>query len=89
MKRLTVPRKIVFPYGYVIRIKQQERDTFRDEHGDAGLAFWEEGINGGTIYLDKSRPLRKRLEDLEHELGHGWIDWLEHYRDHILKRTSR
>jgi hypothetical protein len=88
--RLSIRRQYIFPMNYVVKVKQMDHDDFVAEHGDGlGVAFWEEMDGGGTIYLDKSRPLRKRLEDLIHEMDHVWPDFKEHLIDHVTKRKSR
>jgi Zn-dependent peptidase ImmA (M78 family) len=87
--RLTIPRRIIFPLGYVVKITQLDRDEFIEEHGDSGIAYWYDEGKGGTIVLNKSRPIRKRLEDLMHELDHCWTDYKEHFVDRVTKRKTR
>ncbi len=88
--KVRIPERIDLPYGYTVSIIQLDKARFTKAHGDTCWAVWEEGpATGGTIYLDKSRPLAKRMEDLDHELDHAYVDWKEHWRDIVKQRTSR
>lgn len=75
MSRFRIPQYIDFPFGYLIEVRQLRRAAFIEENGADVFATWESGKNGGTVYLDKSRPVEKRRADLAHELIHAALDF--------------
>jgi Zn-dependent peptidase ImmA (M78 family) len=74
-KKYRIPRYVDLPFGYEVEIKQLGRKAFQEECGSDCYAQWEVSGHGGTIYLDKSRDIKKRRADLAHELGHALLDW--------------
>lgn len=70
-----IPRYIDFPFGYEVEVRQLGKKQFQEECGSDCFATWEVGDNGGVVYLDKSRDIKKRRADLAHEIGHAFLDW--------------
>lgn len=70
-----IPKYVEFPFGYEVEIRQLSKKQFLEECGPECYAMWEVAGNGGTVYLDKSRDIKKRRADLAHELGHALLDW--------------
>ena len=72
-----IPRIISLPFGYRISVVQCCNRDYDEECGSDSLACWmvDEGGGSGTIYLRKSRPVRKRRADLAHEMQHACCDW--------------
>ena len=66
-----IPRSVRLP-GFKAKIVQMEHADFIEEFG-RGKAYWVD--EEMTIYLDRSRPIRKRRADLIHEIGHFYLDW--------------
>ena len=73
MKTPHIPSSVSFPFGYRVKVLQLPRSTFVDECGDDCMAMWV--ASEKTIYLDASRPIRKRRGDFIHELLHTFTDW--------------
>jgi Zn-dependent peptidase ImmA (M78 family) len=67
-----IPKTVRLP-GFKVVIKQVEHEDFADDFGARCKAAWVH--EEMTIYLDSSRPIRKRRADLAHELGHVFMDW--------------
>lgn len=70
-----IPRYLDLPFGYTVEIKQLSHKSFVDEWGEGCYAIWDVDDNGGTIFLDKSRPIKKRRADLVHEVIHAVADF--------------
>ena len=66
-----IPKSVRLP-GFKVKIVQLDHDDFVDDFGRAKGAWMDEEM---TIYLDRSRPIRKRRADLVHEVGHAYLDW--------------
>lgn len=69
----TIPCRVRFPFGYTVKVLQVEHEDFVDDFGARTRAAWVDEER--TIYLDLSRPIRKRRADLAHELLHVVTDW--------------
>jgi hypothetical protein len=70
-----IPKYIDLPFGYEVEIRQLSHKAFVEECGEDCYAMWEVGDNGGIVYLDKSRDIKKRRADLAHEVIHAVADW--------------
>lgn len=75
-KRHRIPQYIDFPFNYTIEVKQVSHKTFIEEGGADAYALWFS--DDRTILLDKSRPHKKRVADLVHELIHAVGDFQAH-----------
>lgn len=73
MRLLKIPRFVEFPGGYEITVSVLNDTAFNKENGDSDWASWD--CEEQVIYLRKSRPPRKKLEDFVHEMGHAYLDW--------------
>ncbi len=73
MKR--IPTRINLPFHYRVEVVQLSNTDYNEECGDDSLACWIVGNGCGTIYLRKSRSVRKRRADLAHELLHACADF--------------
>lgn len=69
---MKIPTVIDLPFGYEIEVKQLPHKAFVAECGAGVYAMWD--VDDKTIYLNKSRPIKKRRADLVHELGHAVLD---------------
>ena len=68
-----IPHKVTLPFHYVITIAQLCNRGYDEECGNDSLACWM--VEDRTIYLRKSRTIRKRRADLAHEFLHACADW--------------
>ena len=73
-----IPNRIVFPFGWSVRVKVTDPVNFKDALGRPlnepdCYAWWihEQRI----IYLSTKRTMRQRRADLIHEMGHVMTDW--------------
>lgn len=73
LKRHPIPEHVDLPFGYRVMIKQIPRKELEGHLGNGVMASWV--VEDQTIYLDKSRPIKKRRADLAHELVHALADW--------------
>lgn len=73
---LRIPKRVVLPFGYVITVKQLSNKEVESLLGVDTIAGWV--VEDKSIYLDKSRPVKKRRADLAHELVHALADWQAH-----------
>ncbi len=73
-----IPAYIELPWGFEIEVVQLSHKAFVEECGEDCVAAWEVGNNGGTIFLDRSRDIKKRRADLAHEVGHAFLDFQVH-----------
>ena len=73
MRVLRIPQQVTLPFGYTIKIVQLPDAEFDEETGGGCLACWL--VDEQTIYLRKSRTIRKRRADLAHEFLHACADW--------------
>ena len=68
-----IPATVRFPFGYKVKVLQVEHEDFIEDFGVRTRASWVD--EEMTIYLDRSRSIRKRRADLAHELGHVLMDF--------------
>ena len=68
-----IPATVRLPFGFKVKIVQVEHEDFVEDFGGRTKAAWVDEER--TIYLDKSRPIRRRRADLAHELGHVIMDY--------------
>lgn len=63
--------------GFRVRVELLDKDEAHEEMGSAVLAqyFHEDHL----IQLRKSRSLKQRRADLEHELMHMTVDWVDFF----------
>lgn len=73
MTQYRIPKYIDMPFGYTVEVKQLNHKDFVEENGDGCFATWS--TDDRTIYLDKSRDIKKRRADLVHEMIHVVGDW--------------
>lgn len=63
--------------GFRVRVEILDNDEAREEMGNEVLAqyFHDDHV----IQLRKSRSMKQRRADFEHELQHMCIDWVDHF----------
>ena len=63
--------------GFRVRVEILDKDEAREEMGNEVLAqyFHDDHV----IQLRKSRSLKQRRADFEHELQHCCIDWVDYF----------
>ena len=84
---MRLPRSYTKPGGYRVVVKLVSPETIRAlngnyEHGPKAsysLWVWDQD-DGGTIYLDRTRTLKQRAADFEHEDGHAQTEWRTWWR---------
>lgn len=74
-KTFRIPKYVDLPFGYEVEIRQLGHRQFVEECGEGICAMWQVEDQGGVVYLDKSRDIKKRRADLAHEIGHAVLDW--------------
>jgi uncharacterized protein DUF955 len=83
MQRLTIPKRVQLPFGYVVTIKQvtdsEMEEIVEDGTGESVDGYWDPDER--VLYIRKSLPIRRRRYILAHELGHAWNDWQHHAMD--------
>ena len=68
---------IRMPGGFRVRVEVLGKEDAKDVMGGQILAaYWQEEH---VITLKKSRSARQRKTDLEHELQHMTVDWIDHF----------
>ena len=68
-----IPKSVRLPFGFKAKVVHLEHEDFKEDFGARAKAAWVEEER--TIYLDRSRPIRKRRADLAHEVLHFVADW--------------
>lgn len=67
-----LPKKLIFPFGYSVRFKYLKAvDMPASAKSD-----WEEET--GIVRVNKERTHQQKMEDVVHEIGHAYIDWMRH-----------
>jgi len=74
MKR--IPKKIVLPFGYKIKVHQISNTEMDEKCADAD-GLWD--AESRVIYIRKALTITRRRYLLAHELGHAWLDWQHHH----------
>lgn len=68
---------IHMPGGFCIKIRVLDKWEADEEIGTENLA---EFVHANQIInLRESRPVKQRRTDLEHELQHACVDWIDHF----------
>src|SRR6266702_2917680 len=71
MQRLTIPKRVQLPFGYVVTIKQvtdsEMEEIVEDGTGESVDGYWDPDER--VLYIRKSLPIRRRRYILAHELG--------------------
>ena len=71
------------PGGFKVRIEIVPKDDEAEEIGEQTLACYYHEDH--LIQLRSSRSLKQRKTDLEHELQHCCVDWV----DHFIRKSKR
>ena len=75
MTRYSIPRRIVLPFGWVIRVAQVSRTANALFDGDDNSYLdgrWDDLTR--TIYINRDAPVKRRRHLLLHELDHAIND---------------
>lgn len=64
---MRLPKRVVLPFGYVVKIKQRPDSEMEGQDG-----LWD--VETRTISIRKALSLRRRRYILIHELGHALLD---------------
>lgn len=80
IKQPPLPRKVSFPFGYTVRFKYLKPADMPA----SSIADWEEETR--IVRINRERSYEQKLEDIKHELGHCYVDWVRHV-EKILGRT--
>lgn len=75
--RLTIPKRIVFPFGYVVTVKQIT-DGDMEQFGSPDGCWVDEDDYPRTIFLRKRLPAKRKRYIFLHEYRHAVLDW-DHY----------
>ena len=65
------------PGGFKVTVEVLGKQDASEEMGNKVLAQYYQSEH--KILLKRTRSMRKRKADLEHELGHMCIDWADHF----------
>jgi hypothetical protein len=69
-----IPKTVKFPFGYVVKVEQLSPDDLFEKVGTkTAHSLWF--VDDLIIYLDKSRPIKLKRDDLIHEMDHAFNDW--------------
>ena len=75
-----IPNKVVFPFGYVIKVEQvspQHKDLYTESGYMDGI--WDPSRQ--LISINKSLPAKRRRRILYHELEHALNDAAHYFID--------
>lgn len=79
-----LPRRVVLPFGYIIKVKLASAALIREKAGEKDLAAFPEHCNGAwivdeqSIYIYQGLSPAKRRYVLAHELDHAINDWMDY-----------
>ena len=65
------------PGGFKVRVDILDKTDAKDQMGSKVLAQYYQDDH--LILLKRSRSAKKRKTDLEHELQHMCVDWIDHF----------
>lgn len=65
------------PGRFKVTVQILDKKEARDEMDSQALAQYYQAEH--VIVLRKTRSQRKRKSDLEHELQHACVDWVDHF----------
>src|SRR5260370_42058916 len=86
MQRLTIPKRVQLPFGYVVTIRQvsdsEMEEIVEDGTGESVDGHWDPDER--VLYIRKSLLIRRRRYILAHDLGLAWNDWQHHPMDNGL-----
>jgi len=70
-----IPKQVRFPFNYHVKVKRvtPAELAIATHDPDPGYAAWD--VDSMTIYLDRTRPLKKLRADFLHEMEHAFADW--------------
>lgn len=75
---MRIPRRIAFPFGHVVQIREVSVKEMRDLEEAADDEDWPtEGlwiVEEETVYVLKKLPPRRKRYTVLHELGHALLD---------------
>jgi Zn-dependent peptidase ImmA (M78 family) len=67
----------MMPGGFKVKVQVVSKEDESDEIGEQTLACYYHEDH--LIQLRSSRSLKQRKTDLEHELQHCCVDWVDHF----------
>ena len=65
------------PGGFKVKVQIVDKDDESEEIGESTLACYYHEDH--LIQLRSSRSLKQRKTDLEHELQHACVDWVDYF----------
>ena len=65
------------PGGFRVKVEILDKQDSKDQMGSQVLAQYFQDDH--LIVLKRSRSAKQRKTDLEHELQHCCVDWVDHY----------
>ena len=81
---MRLPARVVFPFGYRVRVKQATDRELRDLADDRPDGLWI--AEERTIYIRKCLPITRKRYILAHELAHAVNDWMHFCLDNTNMR---
>jgi len=69
--------EFVMPGGFKVKVAVLDKEDANDHMGGKALALYYQDEH--LICLKRSRPAKLRRTDLEHELQHMVVDWIDHF----------
>lgn len=75
MRRYPIPRRLYFPFGYVVSVRQVTQTELRAQYeGDAIDGLWDSTIR--VIWIDKNITMTRKRYVLIHEAQHALTDMM-------------
>ena len=78
---------INMPGGFRVTVELLDKEEAKDQMGSQALALYYQDDH--VIALKKSRSVKQRRTDLEHELQHMCVDWIDHYMRKSFMRRKK
>jgi Zn-dependent peptidase ImmA (M78 family) len=77
------------PGGFKVRVDILDKNDARDQMGSQVLAQYYHDDH--LIVLKRSRSDKQRKSDLEHELQHMCVDWIDHFvrKARVIKKRHK
>jgi len=76
---MRLPRTLVFPFGYRVKVKLATKAKMMEVCGDAPDGLWL--VEERTIYIRKRLPMARKRYILAHEMQHALNDFAHEMLD--------
>lgn len=76
---MRLPRTLVFPFGFIIKLKCVTAAEMKSAQADDCDGYWDVGTR--TIYLRRRLPAKRLRYILLHEMQHALTDYIHEMLD--------